>query len=221
MKARKVLLWIVGVPLALYAVAYAVRFQTTKPIEGVLVDARTGRPVSKALVHANWLFMYPNLVDTSSGGSGFGTVTDENGRFRIPRRNVTSVFRRFADQSIIVKHPLYAPLEKQVYVQSYKEYRMGKVEGRTLKLSLLIESLEDKYSKPEDNRELQWVIGNCGPAFYESMRDHFNTRYDLTSIMAHLEYLATRFPEEGPHASGLRRTFTEHKFHMSKFLKSY
>ena len=195
MKARKILLWIVGVPLALYALAYAVLFRTTKPIEGVLVDARTGKPVSKALVHANWLFTYPNLVDTSSGGFGHGTVTDENGRFRIPRRNVTSVFRRFVDQGLMIKHPLYEFLEKQIYAcrrtrstawgQSRAEWSNSRC--RSVAGGQVLEAGGHRRFADESS-------ATCGPDFYETMRDHIQYTIRHDEIMAHSKTTCDAIP---------------------------
>lgn len=221
MKARKILLGTAGVLFSLYAAAYAVRFQTTLPIEGVLVDAKTGKPVSKALVHASWRFSYSNLVDTTGGGFGFGTVTGEDGKFRIPRKNATVVFGRFEDQSLMVKHPLYEFVDKQVYVQMYKEYRAGKIEDGVLKLTLSIQSLEDKYSKPEDMSALARVIGSCGPDFYKSMRDKFGVRYDLQGIMGDLERIAARFLGPDYKTNDAYRAYMYHEVVMKDLRNSY
>ncbi|HWR98762.1 MAG TPA: hypothetical protein VN317_10115, partial [Candidatus Methanoperedens sp.] len=221
MKARKILLRTAGVIAALYAVLYVVRFQTTLPIEGVVVDAKTGKPVSKVLVHASWHFSYSNLVDTTGGGFGYGTVTGEDGKFRIPRKNVTVVFGRFDDQSLMVKHPLYEFLDKQVYSQMGKEYRAGTVQDGVVRLTLSIQSLEDKYSGRQDLSSLSRAMDDCGPEFYRSMRDDYHVKYDLGQIMSTLKRLSERFPDIPPDENPVYLAYRTHEFRMRDFMKSY
>ncbi|HEY5998116.1 MAG TPA: carboxypeptidase-like regulatory domain-containing protein [bacterium] len=225
MKAGRVLLRIAKVLFLVYAAIYIVRFQTTKPIEGVLVDAKTGKPVSKAMVHVNFAFTHPNLllVDTTSGGFGYGTFTDEEGRFRIPRKNVTAVLGTFDFQGLMVTHPLYEFLDHHVYVPSdrKKPYRLGTVEHGVLKLKLPIMSLEDKYSRPEDVNEFAYAVDNCGPDFYKTMRDRYSIRYNIDEIMAELERLSKRYPSDGHDGSFASRAFKTHEFLMSEFRKTY
>lgn len=221
MTVRKVLLWTGGVLVVLYSILYAIRFTYTLPIDGLLVDARTGQPVSKALVRCFWHSSRPNLVDTSGGGSGFGTVTDEQGRFKIPGRNVTAVIGRFDDQFLLIQHPLYAFIEQQVYSTLPKGYVVGKVEGFSLKLTLQFTSLEDKYPRVEDMAALARTIGSCGPEYYRALRDRYKVRYDLKEIMTKLEQLANRFPEIPSEGQYVRRALAKHKFLMTDLLKAY
>lgn len=221
MTVRKVLLWTGGVLVVLYSILYAIRFTYTLPIDGLLVDARTGKPVSKALVRCIWYGTRPNLVDTSGGGSGFGTVTDEQGRFRIPGRNVTAVIGSYEDQGLLIQHPLYDFIDIQVHSRMKKGYVVGKVEGFSLKLTLQFTSLEDRYPRVEDMSALSRAIDDCGPEYYRALRDRYKVRYDLNEIMAKLDELAAKHPEIPPQNNVVHSALITHKFLMADLLKNY
>lgn len=157
------------------------------------MDTNTGKPVSKVFVQAYWHFSVPNPMDSTGDENVYGTVTDEEGRFSIPSKNVTRTFSQFVDLNLHVVHPLYDFQRVQIYVDG--TYKRGSALRDRLDLVLPVDALEDKYTEFEDRFRLASVIDDSGPEFYVAMKKLYGIRYDVREIMSTLERPSRRFPE--------------------------
>ncbi len=193
MKALKILGVVVAVIAALYASSYAKRSKVTLPVEGVVVDSATGKPVEKVFVRSWWHSHSPALVDTTSSVESYGTVTDSQGRFSIPKRNITKVFGRFNTQTLIFQHPLY-DFKTTVILDGKNGYRAGTREDGVHRETFKMLTLEEKYPSPAGYRELRLKFYAMCPEFFIYMRDTFSVRYDLETVLANWEWLLMRFP---------------------------
>ena len=192
----------------------------TLPIEGVVTDARTGKPIAKVIVTADWDMHAPFMV---GWGRSHRTVTDEQGRFRVPGKLLPTLLSKFDFQSLHCYHPLYDFANKMVFTKRYGGYREGKIERGRLQVTLQMQALEDRFSKPEDNSELATFFSAITPEYFLQLRDKYGVRYDLKEVLAKWEHLATRYPQ-GNHKHGyeaIQLYFPRLRFQMEKIMSRY
>ncbi len=221
MKALKIFGIVVAVIAALYVRAYVKHYKVSLPVEGVVVDATTGKPVEKVFVRSWWHSHSPALVDTNSSVEGYGTVTDSQGRFSIPKRNITKVFGRFNTQTLLFQHPLYD--FKTKVILDGKGYRGGVNENGVHREVFKLLTLEDAFPLPSDYLRLSTSIDSEHPEFFIHMRDTFSVRYDLKSIFAKWEWLLLRFSyDDNPkYREDRDRCLKELSFRMKDLLSHY
>lgn len=222
LKVLAVLVGIAVVIALLIVVKLKRNYAATLPIEGVVTDATTGKPIEKVIVSAVWHFSRFAVVDSQSWTKGHLAVTDADGRFRIPPVQTNGIISHFNYQTLFLNHPLFASKEQYVFREG-EGYETGKVEGGVVKIELALLSLEERYARPDDNSDLASFFDAIRPEFYLFLRDKYGVLYDLKAILHKWEFLANRYPQ-GTYKSGyfqVQMYFRDLKFKMEKVIASY
>lgn len=192
----------------------------TPAISGVVVDETTGKGVPDTLVRMTWFYRRGFFVDSETLAEEHLAATDSDGRFAIPRRRVTKPISKFAGTSLIIRHPLYDPKEIWMLLGEDLKPIMGTIEGRKLVLEVPIQTLEERYSKPEDNAKLASLFDSITPQYFELMRVKFGVRYDIEECLTKWGLLANRFPE-GNQQRGYEQVQRDFKLLERRFRNSF
>jgi len=217
---------------------------TTPPIEGRVIDATTGEPLENVVVSAQWVESSPTFGgDVSKTFHSFVTVTDKEGRYKIPKKRSFHMYSlipliidgsKFERIDISFLHPLYEttrvgylPKDRISYPTTGPPTRLtvdgvydGKggssiVKNGVILYDVKLMSLEEKYTKPEDNYDFGSFFQTYWKGGYFYILKKRGLSFNLEKIFSEWDKLAKRFPEEKQYKL-LQRSLAEAKIGIKK-----
>jgi hypothetical protein len=175
---------VLGLGVLIGALTFAVKYRTTLPVQGVVTDAVTGKPIEQMIVVGIWYFSRPNLVDSTGRMSVYHAVTDKNGRYSIPKNRISGIIDSFDAFTVRLMHPLYETKEFGLLSYSSPKYLAGEVKKDSLSLNIHVLSLADKFSNPSDLTGLAEEYASKDRAWYLFLSSRYGVKYDLGEVMA-------------------------------------
>jgi len=217
-KWKKILV-VLGIIVGIVIISsFAIKWpiNTFPPMQGKIIDATTGESIENVVVSVNWIRSSPGPAGEITRTIRSDTaITDREGNYRIPRLWSFHLLSVFSRGYMGFYHPLYAS-KQAVAARERRKIIIGspalkayaekfQYKNRIIHYDIELLSLEEKYSKPENDFDLSNEIASYENAAYFVFLKRADISFNLEEIFKKWDTLTNRFVDRPRHDYLLER----------------